>query len=403
MKLVIIGNGVAGVTTARYVTDRDPSIEVALYSDESYPYYPRPRLIDLIAGDASPDAISFYPNDWYAKRGIDLHLGRCGVALDPDAHRVTMDDGEVVDYGLLLLANGAHAWVPPIAGAGIDGVFTLRSMEDALAIREHARSSRHVVVLGGGLLGLDLAHAIHAHQERVTVVELLPRLLPRQLDEEGAGVLQSIIEHGGVHILTGKTCTLLEGEGSVRRVHLKSGEVIETDMVIVSAGVRPNLEVAQSGGLTCNKGVVVDERLRTSHPDVLAVGDVAEFNERVWGIIPAALAQARVAAAQIAGDAGVLYRDIVPSTTLKVTGIDVTSVGEAIPEHDGSVTEVRRSEPDAGIYEKLVVRDGQVVGAIFVGDRSNVGAVGQLMARKVDVSPYLDTILKKGFDIRSLL
>lgn len=403
MKLVIIGNGVAGVTTARHVTDRDPSIEVTICSDESYPYYPRPKLIDLIAGDVSPDAIAFYPRDWYAKRGIDLRLGRRAVALDPEAQRVTMADGEVVEYDLLLLANGARAWAPPIPGADLDGVFTLRSMDDALAIREHARSSRHVVVLGGGLLGLDLAHAIHAHQERVTVIELQPRLLPRQLDEEGAALLQDIIERGGVHVITGETCTLIEGEDTVRRICLKGGRAIDTDMIVISAGVRPNLELAQSGGLACNKGVIVDERLRASHPDILAVGDVAEFNQRVWGIIPAALAQARVAAAQIVGDTGVVYHDIVPSTTLQVTGIDVTSIGEAIPEHNSNVTEVRRSEPDAGVYEKLVVRNGRIVGAILVGNRSNIGPVSQLMAHKVDVSPYLDTILNTEFDIRSLL
>jgi len=403
MKLVIIGNGVAGVTTARYVADRDPSIEVAIYSDESYPYYPRPRLIDLIAGDAFPQEITFYSEEWYTKRGIGIELGRCGVALDPEAHRVTMADGEVVGYDALLLANGAHAWVPPIRGTDLDGVYTLRSMDDALALRERALKSRHVVVLGGGLLGLDLSHAIRAHHVRVTVVELLPRLLPRQLDTEGAGVLQGIIERGGVRIITGQACTLIEEQNAARRVHLSGGEVLDADMIVISAGVRSNLQLAQSGGLACNKGVVVDERLRTSNPDILAVGDVAEFGERVWGIIPAALAQARVAAAQIAGDTGVIYHGIVPSTTLKVTGIDVTSIGEVIPEHDGNVVEVRRSEPEAGVYEKLVVRHGQVVGAIFVGDRSDVGTVTQLMSRRVDVSPYLDTILSKEFNIRSLL
>lgn len=403
MKLVIVGNGVAGVTTARYVSDRDPSIEIAIYSDESYSYYPRPRLIDLIAGKASPQEIAFYPAEWYAKRHIGIHLERCAASLDPDGHRITLADGEVVAYDRLLLANGAHSWKPPISGADLPGVYTLRSMEDALAILEGAKRSRRIIVLGGGLLGLDLSYALHTHGVEVTVVELLPRLLPRQLDEEGAAVLQGIIEGGGVHIITGQSCTLIEGDGAVQRIHLKSGDVIDTDMVVISAGVRPNLELARSGGLTCNKGVVVDEYLRTSHPDVLAVGDVAEFGERVWGIIPAALAQARVAAAQIGGDAGVVYHDIVPSTTLKVTGIDVTSIGEAIPEHNGDVREVRRSEPAAGIYEKLVVRNGLVVGAIFVGDRSDVGPVGQLMARRVDISPYLSTILNKEFDIRSLL
>lgn len=403
MKLVIVGGGIAGVTTARYVTDRDPSCEIAIYSDESYPYYPRPRLIDLIAGDASPEAIIADPPDWYARRGIDLHLGRCAAALDPEAHRVTMADGEVIGYDRLLLANGARAWVPPIPGTELDGVFALRSMDDALAIRQRARASRRAVVLGGGLLGLDLAHAIRAHDVQVTVVELLPRLLPRQLDEEGASILQGIIERGGVGVITGQACARIEAKGAVRRIHLKSGDQLEADMVVISAGVQPNLALAQSGGLACNRGVVVDERLRCSHADILAAGDVAEFRGRVWGIIPAALAQARVAAAQITGDTDVEYHDIVPSTTLKVTGIDVASIGEAIPEGDGSVAEVRRSDPAAGIYQKLVVRDGRIVGAILVGDRSRIGPVTQLMARKVDVSPYLDRILNPEFDLRSLL
>jgi len=259
-----------------------------------------------------------------------------------------MADGEVIGYDRLLLANGARAWVPPIPGTELDGVFALRSMDDALAIRQRARASRRAVVLGGGLLGLDLAHAIRAHDVQVTVVELLPRLLPRQLDEEGASILQGIIERGGVKVITGQACARIEAKGAVRRIHLKNGDQLEADMVVISAGVQPNLALAQSGGLACNRGVVVDERLRCSHADILAAGDVAEFRGRVWGIIPAALAQARVAAAQITGDTDVEYHDIVPSTTLKVTGIDVASIGEAIPEGDGSVAEVRRSDPAAG-------------------------------------------------------
>ena len=187
MRLVIIGNGVAGVTTARYVTDRDPSIETAIYSDESYPYYPRPRLIDLIAGHTSPEAISFYPQDWYTKRGIDLHLNRCAVALDPAGHRVTMAKRASLTScsqpaGTRLGSADPRRRPGRRVHPAVDG-----------GRHRHSRACAHEQQpwwSSGGLLGLDLAHAIHAQQERVTVVELLPRLLPRQLDEEGAAVLR---------------------------------------------------------------------------------------------------------------------------------------------------------------------------------------------------------------------
>jgi len=154
--------------------------------------------------------------------------------------------------------------------------------------------------------------------------------------------------------------------------------------------------------LSCNKGLVVNERLLTSAPDVYAVGDVAEFNGRIWSIIPAALAQAQVAAAQICGERDILYKDIVPSTTLKVTGIDLTSVGEVNPQGDGFVEE-RRIDAAKGIYKKLVIRDGRVVGAIVLGDRSGVRAITQLIERKVNVSAYVGTLLDEGFNLASLV
>jgi len=271
-------------------------------------------------------------------------------------------------------------------------------MGDALALRDEADRARHAVVLGGGLLGLDTAAALCAHEIGVTVVEMLPRLLPRQLDAEGANLIQTLIERLGIEVITGDLCTGIEGDDRVERIQLKSGRVVEIELIVVSAGVRSNVGLAQSAGLTCDRAVVVDECMRTSHPDIYAVGDAAEVDGKSWCIIPVALAQARVAAAQITGDTAATYKEVVPSTTLKVTGIDLTSIGEVNPEGKG-FTEVRQVDLAKGTYKKLVVREGLIVGAIVIGDRPAARAISQLIRRRVDVSGQMHALLTEGFDL----
>jgi nitrite reductase (NADH) large subunit len=406
-RLIVIGNGVAGVTTARYVAESDPSIDISIYSQEPYPYYPRPRLIDLLAGKVRAEEMAFYPPDWYEQREIHTALDRRAIEVDPRGQRVVFDDGSSEAYDRLLLATGAHSWIPPIDGADTDGVFSLRTIADALAILQRLSETQRAVVLGGGLLGLDTSAALRARGVDVSVVEMLPWLLPRQLDQEGAAVLERAIEGNGIEIITGDLCTRIDGPDRVRRIHLKSGSRIDAEMVIVSAGVRPNIELAKKAGLACNRGVRVDDRLQTSDPHIYAVGDVTEFGPVLWCIIPAALSQARVAAAQIVADlqgksASLLYEDIVPSTTLKVTGIDLTSIGEVNPDGEG-YTELRQVSEEESIYRKLVLKNGRIVGAILLGDRSDIGAVNRLISREIDVSQYVDKLLDPEFDMMGLV
>jgi len=231
----------------------------------------------------------------------------------------------------------------------------------------------------------------------VTVVELVQRLLPRQLDAQGAGLLEQILLEHGIHVITSDSCIAIEGPGRAERVQLKSGKSLETDLVVISAGIRSRIALAQEAGLTCNRGVVVGETLQTSDPAIYAVGDVAEFNSRTWGIIPAALAQARVAAAQIVGESQTLYHDIVPSTTLKVTGIDLTSVGEVNPEGEG-YAEVRQVDARAGVYKKLVIRGDRVTGAIVMGNRSSLRTISRFIDSKLPVSANMELLVKEGFE-----
>ena len=279
-------------------------------------------------------------------------------------------------------------------------------MRDALTLHGKAHRSERAVVLGGGLLGLDISAALCAHALAVCTIEAQSRLLPRQLDPEGAALLAQIMADRGVEFVADDLCSRIDGRGRAERVHLKSGRVIDTDMVVVSTGIRANMQLAQSAGLLCNRGVVVNDRMQTSDPTIYAVGDVAEYHERVWGIVPAAVAQARVAAAQIAGDSDTRYTGIVPSTTLKVTGIDLTSIGIVNPqgEEDGAgpFTEVRRTDACRGLYKKLVLRGGRVVGAIVLGDRSSVRGINGLIARQTDVSSYEDRLLADDLALMAL-
>ncbi|MEN6479637.1 MAG: FAD-dependent oxidoreductase [Anaerolineales bacterium] len=398
MRVVIIGNGVAGVNTARAVADCGVASEIALFSRERYHYYPRPRLIEMLAGEVQPEALPQYPAAWYERRGIRVELGQEAVSIDRQAHSVMFANGRVEPYDRLVLATGATCWVPPIEGANRQCVYTLRTLDDAKAIRVCATQARHIVCIGGGLLGLDTSMAFAHSGASLTILEALPWLLPKQLDREGAAVLQRLIEATGARVLTGVQVQAIAGDGRVRSVTLNSGEELPADTVLISAGVRSNTSLAVQAGLTCNRGIIVNERMQTDDPDIYAVGDCAEVHGMVWAIIPVALAQAKVAAAQVCGQADVLYEDVVPSTTLKVTGIDLTSIGEVNPQ-GGDFLEKRYQNANGSVYKKLVIRDGRAVGAILLGDREDVRAVNQLISLGIPLTPYLDRLFAPDFPL----
>ena len=406
---VIVGNGIAGITAAQSIVRADQTAEVHIFGAEPYPYYRRPRLWEFIAGEIKQDALYFRPPDWYAERGIHLHLGIQVSSLYPTAHRLTLVDGSTVEYDRLLLAMGGRPFVPPFEGADKEGVFTLRTLDDALAMKAYARDVRNAAVIGGGLLGLETARALRTAGLEVTVIEFAPYLLPRQLDAEGAQVLQSLLETMGLRILTGAATEAIVGDEHATGVRLKAGpehgrrdgRVVDGELVLISTGIRSRVELAREAGLEVNRGVIVDEQLRTSGADVYAAGDVAEFEGRVYGIIPAATEQAQVAAANMVADGNATYSGTLPANTLKVVGIDLTCLGEATATGDEFVI-LREADPAGGVYRRLTLRDGKIVGAILLGDTQSVRPVKQLIATGRDVSAYGERLLDEGFDLRAL-
>ena len=400
MKIVIVGNGLAGTLAAKTARELDPEAGIEIFAEEKYAYYPRPNLIEFLAGRLPYEKLFAFPENWNVRQRIDVHLGAKVAKIRPAERTVETGSGGVFPYDALLLASGARAAVPPLTGSGLKGVFVLRTLDDALAILDHLRTHAHVAVLGGGLLGLEIARAIRGRGASVCVIEFFDRLLPRQLDPAAAGILKHQIEKTGISVRLGAVSREILGAEEVRGIRFESGDEVEADLVVIAAGVKPELALAKDAGLTAERGIVVDDRLRTSRPEIFAAGDVAEHRGRVYGIIPASFEQARAAAYNMLG-MDMPYAGTVPSNTLKVAGLYVTSAGEVNPEARGHEVLVR-SVPEDGLYKKIVLKEGRLVGAIWMGTKKGASEIGRLVALKKDVESRKGDLLEDTFDFAEM-
>jgi nitrite reductase (NADH) large subunit len=401
MKIVIVGNGLAGTLAAKTVRELDQEAGIEIFGEEKYAYYPRPNLIEFLAGRLPYEKLFAFPEIWSTRQRIGLHFGEKIARIRPDERTVETGTGGIIPYDALLLASGARAAVPPLAGSGLKGVFVLRTLDDALAILDRLRTHAHVAVLGGGLLGLEIARAIRGRGAEVSVVEIFDRLLPRQLDPAAAGILKQQIERSGISVRLGTASREILGAAEVRGIRFESGDDVEADLVVIATGVKPELALAKDAGLTVDQGIVVDDRLRTSRPEIFAAGDAAEHQGRVYGIIPASFEQARAAAHNMLGR-DMPYSGTVPSNTLKVAGLYVTSAGEVNPEPRGHEVLVR-SVPEAGLYKKIVLKEGRLVGAIWMGTKKGASEISRLVALKKDVEIRKGDLLEDTFDFAEML
>lgn len=394
---VIIGNGVAGTTAAENIRKLDKEGNVTLITDEDSSFYYRLRLNEYIAGDIDEQALIAKNEQWYKDRGIELILKTRIVDADPLKKVIVTENGQDISYDCLLIAAGSHSFVPPINGSDKKGVFALRSIQDARDISSYANDVEDVVLIGGGLLGLEAGNAIRKLGKKVTIVEFFPRLLPRQLDEAGAGRLQGIMEEMGFSFRLGAKTQEIAGDGPVDGVLLEGGETLPAKMVIVSAGVRPNMDLAEPLGLECDKGIKVDEHLNTNRADIFAAGDVAEFRGMPYGIWPAAMEQGKLAGTLMAGGEA-SYQGTTMANTLKVVGIDLASAGNIDAEGDYESSVVTGE----GIYKKIVIENGQIIGCIMLGDTKGFDKITKAISGKKDVSQIKDDILVEGFDFKKL-
>jgi len=400
MRVIIIGNGLAGTIAAKTLRELDKNVEIDIFTEEKYHYYPRPNLIEFLAGKLSYEKIFAFPEIWYTEQNMNVQLRKPVTRISPDSKEVEIVGGEKEKYEFLILASGSLAFVPPIKGAEKEGVFTLRTLDDAFELIEYTKSQRRVTVIGGGLLGLETARALKSRGAEVEVVEFFDHLLPRQLDEQGASLLKSQIEKMGIGIHLGLACEEVLGQERVSGLRFKGGQEIETDVALVAAGVRPNIRIAQDAGLETDRGLIVNDYLQSSSPEILAAGDVTQHAGRIYGIIPASFNQARIAAQNVTSQKQ-KYEGTIPSNTLKVVGLDLTSVGTVNPE-DESYEEVRKESRDQGVYKKIVVRNGEICGLICIGTKKGVSEISRLISQKANVEKWKESLLDDDFDFSLL-
>jgi nitrite reductase (NADH) large subunit len=369
-KLVVVGNGMAGVACVEQILKHAPKFEITIFGDETHVNYNRILLSSVLAGEKAADDILLNSLEWYEKNGINLRLGVRITDVDAERKRVAGDDGSITPFDKLLIATGSTPLIPPMEGTEKGGVFVFRNLDDTRALLDCAAPGKKAVVIGGGLLGLEAARGLQVQGCDVTVVHLMDTLMERQLDLTGGGYLKAKMECLGVKVLLERSTTAILGNGRAVGLAFKDGSSVEADFVVIAAGIRPNVELGRKAGLQVNRGIVVNDYMETSNPDIFAVGECVEHNGTCYGLVAPLFEQGKVLAATITGNRGPVYGGTIQAAKLKIMGVDVFSAGnfsEKVPGTDA----VRYEDPALGVYKKLTVRDGKLAGVILVGDTSD--------------------------------
>ncbi|MFC2172031.1 FAD-dependent oxidoreductase [Acidobacteriota bacterium] len=384
-KVVIVGAGIAGISAAEALRRSSPETNIVLISKETdLPYY-RLNLTRFLAGDVDEEALPIHPEKWYEEQNIELLRGKEVSGLDLDARVVALSDGSSISFEKMVMTIGAHPFIPPFPGVLREGVTSLRTVDNAKHILEEALAGKACVCIGGGLLGLETAGALAQRGSDVTLLEGHGWLMPRQLTQRAGELLKDHIESIGIKLITKARTEEIAGDEAVAGVILEDGTIVPAGLAVIATGVRPNSYIARRAGLEVNKGVVADNRLFSSHSDVLVAGDAAEHRGVLYGSWGASQFQGNIAGMNAAGlDAE--FGGIPSSRTLKVLGIDMLSVGQFEPE-DGSYV-VKEQEVE-GKYYRIVFRDGCVVGAILLGDTKVSSALKKAVESKTDFSGLL--------------
>ncbi|HLH19219.1 MAG TPA: nitrite reductase large subunit NirB [Bryobacteraceae bacterium] len=381
--LVVIGNGMAGIACLEQILKHSPKFRVTVFGEETHVNYNRILLSSVLAGERTADEITLNPLEWYQSNGITLRLGVRIVDIDPAARLAIGDDGSATHYDKLLIATGSRAFLPPISGLNKENVFTFRNLDDTRDILAAARPGAKAVVIGGGLLGLEAARGLQVQGCEVTVVHLLETLMNMQLDMTGGEYLQQKMEQLGVRVLTSRVTQRLLGEGKVEGIEFANGELLEADLVVIAAGIRPNADLGRKAGVTVNRGIVVNDYMETSDPRVFAVGECVEHRGQVYGLVAPLLEQGKVLAATITGNKGPTFEGWKPAAKLKIMGVDVFSAGE-VEETEGAHA-VRYEDPAIGVYKKLIIRDNRLTGVVLVGDAADSGRYMEWLRTNADL------------------
>ena len=399
--LVIIGNGMAA---ARLVDELAKTAlgryAIAVIGDEPRLAYNRVLLSSVLAGEATSAEIELKPADWWRGRGVTLKYGCVATAIDPTKRTVEIAGHGTITYAKLVLATGSAALRLNVPGADLPGVHTFRDSRDVDHLLALAAGRKRVVVVGGGLLGLEAAYGLAKAGASVTLIHLMDRLMERQLDAPAAALLKDRVEQKGILVMLNANTATIHGDGRVERVELTDGRTIDADAVIFAAGIRPNTSLAKDAGLDVGRGIKVGDQLQTSSEDIYALGECAEHRGTCYGLVEPAYEQARVLATHLAGRSAA-YAGSVMATNLKVSGVSVFSAGDFMAA-DGQET-ILLNDAKRGIYKKLVIADGKLTGAVLVGDTADALWYLDLIRGNVAIAPMRgDIMFGKALALRNL-
>tara|TARA_R110001592_G_scaffold267611_1_gene533659 strand:- start:13055 stop:14302 length:1248 start_codon:yes stop_codon:yes gene_type:complete len=394
--LVVIGNGMAGMKAVEEIISTSPdTFNITVFGSEPYGNYNRILLSPVLCGEKSIEDILINSFEWYEENNIQLFAGEDKTVVRIDRHKkiVYAADGTQAAYDRLLIATGSKPYILPLPGNNLAGVMAFRDIYDVNKMLNYSENSKHAIVVGGGLLGLEAANGLAQRGMHVTVVHHNEVLLNRQLDKEAAHLLKHELESRGIHFkLSSSTQEIIDdGNGHVGSVTFKDGSRLSCDLFVMAVGVRPNMELAQSAGIYCEQGIIVSDTLQTFDPSIYAVGECIQHRGQTFGLVAPLFDQARVCANHLSGHGVAEYKTLATATKLKVSGIQLFSVGNFIG--DEYCQFITFKDPDAKRYTKLVIQNNQIIGVVLYGDSSQGSWFHSLMENQTDISSFRDSLI----------
>ncbi|MBN2025308.1 MAG: NAD(P)/FAD-dependent oxidoreductase [Actinobacteria bacterium] len=409
MHYLIIGNGGAGLRAARTIRKRDREGAITIVDEEPHPCYYRMRLPDYISGWRERDTVFVVEEDFYAENGIEFRRNTRVTAVRPDEHEVLLDAGGTISYDRLLIAAGARPRELSCRGSGFDGVVYLRTLDQAEDIIRRGKAAQNAVALGGGLLGVEMARAFNELGLNTHYLIREDRFWPQMLDASGSALVEKVLEEKGIMLHKEEGIDEIEGEGGrVAAVTTTAGKRYDADIVGIAIGVVSNLEFLEGSGLETGRGILVDEHLRASRPDIYADGDIAQALDVASGeyrLVTSWLntqRQGQIAGVNMSGGDEIL-EGVVPFNVIVIYGLSVASLGLDIPPEEEGYEALTGDYPKDGRYRKFVLKDGVLVGGTLIGDIGEAQAIESLIKMQADVSDYRDRLFEPGFDAKRLL
>ncbi|HHY83431.1 MAG TPA: NAD(P)/FAD-dependent oxidoreductase [Clostridiales bacterium] len=399
MKVIIIGAGIAAVSAVKAIRRLNRYIDITVYGEEPYYPYKRLRLTKDLADGLKAESLLIEKESWYEDNRVELQRNKKVIRIDPAEHKIYLSDNTTDHYSALLLANGAVNNVLPIKGIDKKGVYTLRNLADASAILEKAGNAQKALVIGGGVLGLEISWSLKKLGKDITVVEALPRLMPKQLDENASRILLDVVQSHGIEVFTGSQVKEITGEQDVTGFVTDKNKQRSCDMVIHSTGIKPNIDLVKGTGIHTNRGILVNERMETNIPDIYAAGDIAEYQGSIPGLWSVASLQGEVAGSNIAGLDRV-YQEPAVATVMNAFNYSMFSIGEA--EALNADNFIINEDAAGREYHKVLFKDGVVTGAVFMGSIKELPAIKKAIEEKLYI-PEVYTRELQVSDFLSLL